>query len=206
MTILYELVIVQERQLTPELAFFVFYLLEQIDNALSAVPAMLKIPIEAWSGMKRFFDYLNLEEIQTEKIIEKRVAQKDENVISLKNATFSWSNKSSWFLKDLNLTVKQGQLVAVIGRVGSGKTALMSALSGQMELMNADECKVVANKIAWVDQRPWIQNKTVRENILLGSAFDEEFYWECVEACAFKTDVDLLIDGDKTFIGHRVRF
>jgi ATP-binding cassette subfamily C (CFTR/MRP) protein 1 len=126
------------------------------------------------------------------------------NLVSLKNANFSWTKSSNWSLHNLNLNVKQGQLVGIVGRVGSGKTALMSALAGQLELLDADECRVVADRIAWVEQRPWIQNNTFRDSILFGAEFNSDFYWQCVKACALQTDLDLLADGDRTLIGHRV--
>jgi ABC-type Fe3+/spermidine/putrescine transport system ATPase subunit len=52
------------------------------------------------------------------------------------------------------LNIKKGQIVAILGRVGSGKTALLSALAGNLELIEAEEFRVVANKIGWLDQRP----------------------------------------------------
>lgn len=95
-------------------------------------------------------------------------------------------------------------MIAVVGRVGSGKTALLSSLAGNLELLEAEECKIVADKIGWCEQRPWIQNRTLRENILFDTKFEEERYWKCVEACALKPDVELLANGDETLIGERV--
>lgn len=74
--------------------------------------------------------------------------------MSINNATFSWSRSASPCLRNLNLNIKKGQIVAILGRVGSGKTALLSALAGNLELIEAEEFRVVANKIGWLDQRP----------------------------------------------------
>jgi hypothetical protein len=80
----------------------------------------------------------------------------------------------------------------------------LSSLAGNLELLKADECRIVADKIGWCEQRPWIQNRTLRENILFDAGFDEERYQKCVEACALKPDMELLADGDSTLIGERV--
>ena len=53
-------------------------------------------------------------------------------------------------------------------------------------------------------QQAWIQNATVRDNILFGKPFYRQKYWEVVEACALNTDLDILPAGDSTEIGERV--
>ena len=59
--------------------------------------------------------------------------------------------------------------------------------------------------MAYVPQQAWIQNNTVRNNILFGTALRQEEYDECVAACALTPDLDILPAGDLTEIGERVR-
>jgi len=47
-------------------------------------------------------------------------------------------DEATWWLKDINMDVKQGQLVCIVGRVGSGKSSLLSALLGEMQVSYCD--------------------------------------------------------------------
>ena len=73
-------------------------------------------------------------------------------------------NRSYYTLMDVSFRVKKGQLIAVVGSVGSGKSSLLSGLLGEMQLQQG---KVrVCGKIAYCDQRPWIMNTTGKHIIL----------------------------------------
>lgn len=92
-------------------------------------------------------------------------------------------------------------LTAVVGTVGAGKSSLMSALLGEMIKVNG---KVNTHgRIAYVPQQAWIQNATLRDNILFGQLFNKERYDKVVEACALKSDFKILPCGDQTEIGER---
>ena len=58
-------------------------------------------------------------------------------------------------------------------------------------------------RIAYVTQQAWIINATVRDNIVFGQPFDEAWYNQVLEACALKTDLQILDGGDMTEIGER---
>ena len=117
-------------------------------------------------------------------------------------ASFAWGLNEEPILKDINLTIKKGQLVAVVGQVGSGKSSLISALLGDMEKLSG---RVNTNgRIALVPQQAWIQNSTLRNNILFGKTYDEATYNKVIESCALKPDLDILPGGDSTEIGEKV--
>lgn len=59
--------------------------------------------------------------------------------------------------------------------------------------------------VAYVSQQAWIQNATVRDNILFSSAHDSARYEHVIDACALKQDLEILPAGDLTEIGERVR-
>lgn len=65
--------------------------------------------------------------------------------------------------------------------------------------------RVYTNSIGYVPQQAWIQNKTLRDNILFKRQFDEFYYDKTIEACALREDLRILAAGDKTEIGERVR-
>lgn len=57
--------------------------------------------------------------------------------------------------------------------------------------------------IAYLQQQAWIQNASLRDNILFGKPFDKERYKKIIEACALKTDLEILPGGDQTEIGEK---
>ena len=105
-------------------------------------------------------------------------------------------------LHDISMTIGHGELVAVIGPVGSGKTSLLAALAGQMRCTGGGLI-LGASRRAFCPQHAWIQNATARHNIVFGRPFDRERYESIVDACALRPDFDLLPDGDGTEIGER---
>lgn len=68
----------------------------------------------------------------------------------------------------------QGSLVAVVGTVGSGKSSLLSALLGDM--IRVKGYANIRGKIAYVPQQAWMQNATLKNNILFGRDFKEDLY------------------------------
>ncbi|XP_056140090.1 multidrug resistance-associated protein 5 isoform X2 [Lampris incognitus] len=101
----------------------------------------------------------------------------------------------------INLTIQQGKLVGVCGSVGSGKTSLISAILGQMTLLEGRVA--VRGDFAYVSQQPWILNATLRDNILFGKEYQEDRYKCVVSACCLRPDLALLPDSDLTEIGER---
>lgn len=104
-------------------------------------------------------------------------------------------------LKDINLSIPKGSLTAIVGEIGSGKSSLLQGLMGEMR---RTEGKVTfSGSTALCAQTPWIQNATVRENIVFGQPWDEERYWNAVRDSCLEPDLELLEDGDGTEIGEK---
>ncbi|EFJ44543.1 ABC transporter, partial [Volvox carteri f. nagariensis] len=111
-------------------------------------------------------------------------------------------------LGQVDLRVRPGELVCVVGRVGSGKSSLLSAALGEMELveeLDQERGDVVGlgGRVAYVAQQAWIVNATVVENVTMGKPFDEEKWARCVEASALGPDLELLPAGRDTEIGEK---
>jgi ATP-binding cassette subfamily C (CFTR/MRP) protein 1 len=104
-------------------------------------------------------------------------------------------------LCDLDFTAKRNELIAVIGTVGSGKSSVLAALAGDMR-KTGGKVKMGASR-AFCPQYAWIQNATLKENILFGRPDEPEWYNEVVEACALRPDLEILPEGDQTEIGER---
>ncbi|XP_063350533.1 ATP-binding cassette sub-family C member 5 [Pelmatolapia mariae] len=104
-------------------------------------------------------------------------------------------------LHRINLRIKKGSLVGICGGVGSGKSSLLSALLGQMTLL---EGKVaVSGGFAYVSQQAWILNDSLKENILFGNKYNPDKYSAVLEACCLLPDIAELPYGDMTEIGER---
>lgn len=105
------------------------------------------------------------------------------------------------FLKDVSLRLRQGELTAVVGRVGAGKTSLVNALVGEMKMLSGDVD--VSGSVAYVAQSAWIFNGTLRSNILFGYPYNEKRYRRAVKVSALEMDIAVLPAGDMTAIGEK---
>uniref|UniRef100_A0AAQ5XAX9 ATP-binding cassette sub-family C member 5 n=1 Tax=Amphiprion ocellaris TaxID=80972 RepID=A0AAQ5XAX9_AMPOC len=101
----------------------------------------------------------------------------------------------------INLSIQQGKLLGVCGSVGSGKTSLISAILGQMTLLEGSVA--VRGRLAYVAQQAWILNATLRDNILFGHEYQEDRYQSVLSACCLRPDIALLPSADLTEIGER---
>uniref|UniRef100_A0A3P9AY80 ATP-binding cassette, sub-family C (CFTR/MRP), member 5 n=1 Tax=Maylandia zebra TaxID=106582 RepID=A0A3P9AY80_9CICH len=104
-------------------------------------------------------------------------------------------------LHNINLSIQQGKLLGVCGSVGSGKTSLVSAILGQMTVLEGSVA--VKGRLAYVAQQAWILNATLRDNILFGLEYQEDRFQSVISACCLRTDLALLPSADLTEIGER---
>ena len=111
------------------------------------------------------------------------------------------TDKVPFSIQNISLNIGRHELVAIIGSVGSGKSSLLAALAGDMRKVHG-EVTIGASR-AFCPQYAWIQNATVRENIIFGKPYDRARYDSVVDACALRQDFDMLPDGDRTEIGER---
>jgi ABC-type transport system involved in cytochrome bd biosynthesis fused ATPase/permease subunit len=99
------------------------------------------------------------------------------------------------FLTQINLRFQ------IVGAVGCGKTSLVSAILGEME-KKSGRVNIVGS-IAYVPQQAWMQNASVKDNVLFGNQIDDNFYDNVIEACALRSDLKILPGGDSTEIGEK---
>lgn len=111
------------------------------------------------------------------------------------------SQENIFQIQDINLSIPRGSLTAIVGAIGSGKSSLLQGLMGEMRRTSG---KVTfSGTTALCAQTPWIQNATVRENILFGHPWNEDKYWAAVRDACLEPDLELLEDGDGTEIGEK---
>ncbi|KII85519.1 hypothetical protein PLICRDRAFT_319144 [Plicaturopsis crispa FD-325 SS-3] len=104
-------------------------------------------------------------------------------------------------LTDLKFKVPKGAFVAIVGRVGSGKSSLLQALIGEMRRTSGHV--VFGGSVAYVPQNPWIRNASLRDNVTFGLPDDEEKFRKIVHACSLDHDLEMLPHGEMTEIGEK---
>uniref|UniRef100_A0A8D1UGA1 ATP-binding cassette sub-family C member 12 n=2 Tax=Sus scrofa TaxID=9823 RepID=A0A8D1UGA1_PIG len=104
-------------------------------------------------------------------------------------------------LHNISFVVRKGKVLGICGNVGSGKSSLIAALLGQMQLQQG--IVAVNGTLAYVSQQAWIFHGNVRENILFGEKYDHQRYQHTVRVCALQEDLSSLPYGDLTEIGER---
>ncbi|EAR91416.2 ABC transporter family protein (macronuclear) [Tetrahymena thermophila SB210] len=120
--------------------------------------------------------------------------------ISMKDFSAYW-NLQTPVLKNINLDIQNGDLVAIIGRIGSGKSSLLSCILQEIPYFKGNFS--FNGKLAYVEQEPYIFSSSIKENIIFGSEYDEDLYQQVLEACGLNQDIQLFINQDLTQIGER---
>ncbi|KAI7725280.1 hypothetical protein M8C21_011147 [Ambrosia artemisiifolia] len=135
--------------------------------------------------------------------VERQEGCSGNTAVEVKDGSFSWDDEAAdgAVVKNLNFEIKKGELSAIVGTVGSGKSSLLSAVIGEMHKISG---KVrVCGSTAYVAQTAWIQNGTIQENILFGLPMDRQKYKEVIKNCCLEKDLEMMEFGDQTEIGER---
>ncbi|KAJ2712264.1 ATP-binding cassette glutathione S-conjugate transporter ycf1, partial [Coemansia spiralis] len=122
--------------------------------------------------------------------------------VTMDECNFKWSRRShEQALNKVSLRAAGGDLVAVVGKTGSGKSSLLLSICGELEM--AAGTGSVAGTIAYLEQSPWIMNDTMRANVLFGREYDADWFAKVIYACALTDDIAVWPDADLTVIGER---
>ncbi|XP_018359854.1 PREDICTED: multidrug resistance-associated protein 1 isoform X3 [Trachymyrmex cornetzi] len=194
-------VLIDEKNvLNSTIAFVSLSLFNILRFPLSMLPMMITNIVQAYVSVKRINKFMNMEELDPNNV---QHDPSEPHALVIENGTFCWDSEEIErpILRNINLHVEQGQLVAIVGTVGSGKSSLLSALLGEMDKVSG---KVnTKGSIAYVSQQAWIQNATLQDNVLFGKALNKSVYNSVIEACALTPDFKMLPAGDQTEIGEK---
>ena len=184
--------------------------------ALAAIPQLTGIGLAAWVSAYRIENYLNGSE-------QIDFCESSDH-IELESASFTWPldspDASRFMLKNVNVRFPNDELSIISGKTGSGKSLLLASITGEVDKLagiikvprpplfhngsnyEAAQGKwIINNSMAFVAQVPWIENTTIKDNILFGLPYDNIRYKKTLEVCALLPDLDMLPDGDLTDIG-----
>lgn len=204
--------------LSASVAFTILTVMGAMEATLAVIPELISDGLEAWVSMKRIDEYL-------------QAPERDEYLtpgsrISFMNATVAWPSDSQeqdadrFILRDISLKFPTGELSVISGQTGSGKSLLLAAILGEAEKLSGDievpksfdvhdgynymvskSEWIIDSAIAFVAQIPWIENASIKNNILFGLPFDAGRYKKVLSCCALEKDLQMLPDGDQTDIG-----
>lgn len=213
-------------QLTAGKVFTSLSLFVMLIAPLNAFPWVVNGVMEAWVSLKRVQKFIYLGNIDYDQyyLTYKSEAPNSEDCLSISEGTFTWNNFTTrdensdadadveesevprtMKLIDINLNIRKGMFVGVIGKVGSGKSSLLSAILGEMSKSQGHiqvTSSLCNNGFALAPQNPWIQHDTIMANIMFGQPFNLKKYEMVVLACALDVDFKILPFGDKTEVGE----
>ena len=204
--------------LSPSIAFVAIGVFKALELTLAILPELITSGADALVSVKRIDTYLSGPEI------EQILSEGPE--VAFEDASVAWPvdeetpDEERFILRNINLSFPPGELSVIAGKTGTGKSLLLSAILGEVDLVegtlrvpkavdpadrNDDKAHpgnwILKGSVAFVGQNPWLESASLRDNILFGLPFIEDRYNKVVEVCALKKDLDILPDGDKTELG-----
>lgn len=169
---------------------------------MSQLPFVFSSLVSALVSEKRIVNFL----AQTELSPRRENTQLAAGTVRFEDFEASWNQvafrrPSQSVLSQVRFAVEPGELVAIVGSVGSGKSSLLSAILGDLEPSagRLESC----GALAYVPQQAWIVNATLRENVVFGRPFQRDRYLAVLAACQLEDDLAHLPAGDSTEIGER---
>ncbi|KAF7343123.1 ATP-dependent bile acid permease [Mycena venus] len=225
----YHFTIVREEVLTPSIAFTSIFVFNEIKFAFAALPEAFISTLQSIVSLRRIEKYLHTPEVHPVPPIRKQcqdIAFQSCTVTWPQDKPPSTGStpRYKFILMDLTLKFPPGELSLICGKLGSGKTLLLLALLGEADTLSGQmlcprspadslasyagthptkEDWVITGICAYVPQAAWLQNASIKDNILFNLPYDEERYKLTLEVCALVSDLEVLEDGDESEIGER---
>lgn len=200
-----------QNEVSASIIFTMIELLPHIQGTVGMVPMVLQDYFAARSNARRIEAFLKAPEMKG--VLDESLTGR----VSFRNARIAWPSDRQqnhqgkqanlpgrFALHGLNTEFPVGELSVLYGETGSGKSLVLAAILGEVDLLSGRiEVPSLKQSVGFVSQTPWLQNATVKDNILFGSALDETRYRKVLRACALETDLAALANGDETYIGLR---
>lgn len=182
-----------ENTLTIPIAFTAFSLFSMLRGPLETLPNFLTAGFQAAISVRRLSNFLNEPEVQSFD------APGADSVAQVASAHFSWpgSSEDRFTLRIDSLEIPTGTLCLVEGGTASGKTAFLLSLLSEMHRSSGQLSRPTS--VSYLSQTTWLEDgKSVRDNILFGSAFDAARYEQALSTCQLRPDLLQLDAGEET--------
>lgn len=172
------------------------YLLEYWPLALTSVA-------EGLISVNRIQEFLLLHKVSESEKITSISSKDSKNGIIFRNASAHWNQTghSNAGLLSVDTNIGAESLTAIIGQVGCGKTTLLEVILKELPLSKGE--MEVNGVISYSDQKAWIFEGSIKNNIIFTNEFNAERYKKVVYVCALERDFELLPHGDETIVGDR---
>ncbi|WFD17945.1 hypothetical protein MCAP1_000156 [Malassezia caprae] len=206
-------------QLTAQTAFTSLSILTALRMPLSDLPELIVQLLGTAVSLRRIHSFLNMDETNKYDQLDS-ISNEPLSEIGFEKATLSYFHSSPLapVLVDLDCRFPVGQFSILIGPVGAGKTSLLLAMLGELNLcsghvrlpnslarsqLRIEPSTQLMESVAYCSQSPWLLGTSVRENILFGTEYDDERYHEVLRACALEPDLEILEFHDETEVGEK---
>uniref|UniRef100_A0A7M4FWZ5 ABC-type glutathione-S-conjugate transporter n=1 Tax=Crocodylus porosus TaxID=8502 RepID=A0A7M4FWZ5_CROPO len=173
-------------------AFVSLTLINILNTAHSFLPFSINALVQAKVSLNRLAAFLSLEELDSDNMNTNLL---DSSLIAVT------SGATVLCFGRINLSVLEGNLLAVVGQVGAGKSSLLATLLGELQKLEGHVS--VKGTVAYVPQQAWIQNASVEDNILFGKEMDDSWYNRVIHACALHPDLETFPAGSRSEIGEK---
>jgi len=195
-------VVYQGRPLTASVSFTTLSVFNTLRYPFLMLPMAVGSTNAAVISFERISRFLVGAEV--EELAPLEPTPENPTAIHIQNSDFRWDGeeKEGPTISNIDLHVKRGQIVAVIGDVGSGKSSLLAALLGQIRQVSGPKMQIYGTT-SYVPQEAWLLNETLRDNITFGSEFNQAKFDEVVRVSALTRDLTLLVAADQTEIAER---
>jgi ABC-type multidrug transport system fused ATPase/permease subunit len=185
-----------------DLIFPALQLFGNLQGRLREIPHLIATLVNAYVAMGRIEDFMKEPEKPDMRGSASNTSPLTKAIfLKLNSCSFAWPGTSAPILRDVSLVIEQG-LTVVYGKIGSGKTALLQGLLGEMDQLSG-EADIPNEVIGYCSQTPWLQSTSIRDNILFFSQYEKERYEEILDACELRPDLANFKDGDRTRIGEK---
>ncbi|KAL7712918.1 Canalicular multispecific organic anion transporter [Entamoeba marina] len=148
-------------------------------------------------SIKRLQEYFVTPELTPQ---DRRLKGHTDNAIEVKDAEFAFPNGERAFSCD-DLQIKKGEVVCVLGSVGSGKSSFILSLLGELEKQKGEAS--ISGNVTYASQSAWLMNTSVRENIIFLEQFNSNKYAEACTAACLDRDLQILRNGDLYEVAER---
>ncbi|MEA9356279.1 ATP-binding cassette domain-containing protein [Bacteriovorax sp. PP10] len=184
--------------LTPAKVFAALVIYADLPMPFLILKDVITVFAKTLASAQRLIDFFSLEEISEE---EQKL--RDQNKTNTGTSSLDVSIDGKSILQNISFIVENGKSLAIVGRVGSGKSILLETLIGEMQGHGKVWMQEQNKRIAYVPQQPFIMNDTVRKNIEFGkNNLDKSLIDEAIKLCAFQPDLALMPHGLDTEIGE----